>query len=155
MNSVHESGPNGDSEPIPSRKTRLKPSQVHEHQNWPNRAPKHAQARAGLVVSWPGLVVSWPRPPAVSQLQAVVSQRPARPCALCHARLCAMCRARHAPGPSAVTQCPRPYRGRVPRAQLFLYDGLAFRPCRDTKSSSYPLIAVIQCSVLQYTGPYC
>ena len=74
MNNVHEPGPNGDSEPIPSRKTRSKPSQVHEHQNWPNWAPRHAQVRVGLVVSWPGLAVSWPRPPAVSQLQATVSQ---------------------------------------------------------------------------------
>ena len=53
INSVHEPGPNGDSEPIPSRKTRSKPSQVHEHQNWPNWAPRCARAWSYRGRAWP------------------------------------------------------------------------------------------------------
>ena len=59
-----------------------KPSQVHEHQNWPNWAPRHAQVRAGLVVSWsgPGRIVA--EALAVSQAQlpcrSVPAAHPAR-----------------------------------------------------------------------------
>ena len=87
-----------------------KPTQVHEHQNWPSwahpGAHRHAQARARLAVSWPGLAVLWPRPPAVSQLQAAVSQHCARAPGRCAARAMprapALCRRR----PSAVSWLP-------------------------------------------------
>ena len=81
MNIVNEPGPNGDSETPLSRKTRSKPSQVHEHQNWPSWRPGahwRAQVRARLSVSWVGLAVSWSRPPSVSQ--------PKPPCRRAHAR---------------------------------------------------------------------
>ena len=114
MNSVHELGPNGDSEPIPSRKTRLKPSQVHEHQNWPSW---HTQVRTGeprRAHAWPcrgrcGLVVgaaalSWPWPPAVSQVLMAVSWPSAARRAPCRSSP-AHCIARYSPvgQPSQVT----------------------------------------------------
>ena len=52
MNSVHEPGPNGDSEKYRVEKLGRKPSQVHQHQNWPNWAHRRAKARACLAVSW-------------------------------------------------------------------------------------------------------
>ena len=77
MNSVHETGPNGDSETLPSRKTRSKTKPVARAHNWPSWPSLRAQAAPrprtrGLVVG--GLAVSWPSPPAVSQASMAVSQ---------------------------------------------------------------------------------
>ena len=52
MNSVHEPGPNGDSETALSGKLGRKLSWVHKTPNWPNWAHRRAQARACLAVSW-------------------------------------------------------------------------------------------------------
>ena len=121
MNSVHEPGPNGDLETLPSRKTKSKKKLGARAPKLAQLAPRHAQVRAGLVVSWPGLAMSWARAPVVLQLQAAMSQRsPARPCASCRARRatrpCAPCRA-CSKRPSVVSwaQCraPAPCRGRV------------------------------------------
>ena len=67
MNSIHEPGPNGDSETIPSRKTRSKT-------NLGARAPKLAQlgTQARISARMPGRVVgttivSWPSCPVVSR----------------------------------------------------------------------------------------
>ena len=66
MNSVHEPGPNGDSETIPSRKPGQKLSQVHEHPTGPTGHPGTPRcARCGRIVGL-GPAVSWPGP-AVSQ----------------------------------------------------------------------------------------
>ena len=60
MNSVHEPGPNGDSETIPSRKIRLKTKPGARAPSWPSwhaqvriGAPRCAHGRARAVVSWP------------------------------------------------------------------------------------------------------
>ena len=74
INSVHEPGPNNDSETLPSRKTRSKTKSVARAPNWHSWPSLHAQAvprpRArGRVVG--GLAVSWPGPPGrVAALRA-------------------------------------------------------------------------------------
>ena len=59
MNSVHEQGPNGDSETPPSRKTRSKTKPVARAPNWPSQRTRRAHA-------WPCRGqpndVLWPRP---------------------------------------------------------------------------------------------
>ena len=80
MNSVHEPGPNGDSETIPSRKTR---SKTKPGARAPKLAqlgtPRCAQARPGArahAVSWPAqcrIVVGLP---SCTTPQAAVSRRP-------------------------------------------------------------------------------
>ena len=52
MNSVHEPGPNGDSQTALSRKLGQKLSRVTKTPNWPSWAHRRAQACACLAVSW-------------------------------------------------------------------------------------------------------
>ena len=147
MNSVHEPGSNGDSETISSRKTRSKT-------NPGARAPKLAQlgtqARTGT-----------PRPGRiVAGSGHVLAEAPSR----IAAPGCRVVAPRERPCPVSRAPCPAPQR-RVAAPTAVLWPsaartawpchGLASRPCRDTKSGSYPFLAAIQCSVLQYTAPYC
>ena len=76
MNSVHEPGLNGDSETIPSRKTR---SKTKPGARAPTLAQLGTQARTGAHM--PGRVVgatavSWPWPSAVSQDVMPCRKRP-------------------------------------------------------------------------------
>ena len=123
MNSVHELGPNGDSETISSRKIRSKTKPGARAPSWPSW---HAQARA-----WPsagGRIMAESRPyrgrgPGRVVACMAVSQAPSRPCCRAAilappvrarvARLCAyaqcLCRVAgtmsgHVPGAVAVLQ---------------------------------------------------
>ena len=91
MNNVHEQCPISDSETVPSQK-RVKCT-VCTHN--PASTPRCTQARPG--------VVSWLGPPAVSQ-------RRARPCALCrapcHAPAPPVPRAQHPRDPTCVPSAP-------------------------------------------------
>ena len=107
MNSVHELGPNGDSETIPSRKIRSKTKPGARAPSWPSW---HAQARA-----WPAqVVVSWPGPGLV----VVRDQSYRRRRAPYRGRLTRPCRRRWLraspvvswPWPSAVSRGPTPCR---------------------------------------------
>ena len=141
MNSVHEPGPNGDSETIPSRKFRSKtklgarapklaqlgtPSAPRVHQ-WPCRGRHSRPYRGrGPAVSWPRpwpcrslscrIVASLPRVP----MRPAAPRRPASPCPSSSA---------HRPSPAPL---PAPCRGRV-CAQARPYRGL---PCDTTQASS-------------------
>ena len=106
-----------------------KPSQVHEHQNWPSwhaqvrtGGPRHAHGRARAVVSWPGpgRVVARDR-----------SYRGLR---------------------SAVSQAQQPYRGRVTRAPLAVSWALAAL-CVVIQLVSCKAQVTIHFSVLRYTSP--
>ena len=82
MNSVHEPGPNRDSETIPSRKPGRKTKPGARAPNWPSQCAQAApRPRAGgRVVAGPGRVVAGP--PGRVAASATVSQRPCRvsPC---------------------------------------------------------------------------
>ena len=123
MNSVHEPGPNGDSETIPSRKIRSKTKPMNEHPAGPAGTPRCALARPGArmatrgrsyrgrvpVVSWPGtgriagagrsIVGAWPGRVAGAGCAPAQSYRGRGPRPCCRAQ----CR---------VAARPRPYSGR-------------------------------------------
>ena len=130
----------------------LKPSQVHEHPNWPSwhaqvrtGAPRHAHGHALEVVSWPG-------PGRVAGPTAVSR--------LCDARAPARCAARAMPSPlpallrasQRITARKRSYRGRVPRAPLAVSWALTAR-CVVIQPVSYKPQVTIHFSVLRYTSP--
>ena len=129
MNSVHEPGPNGDSETIPSRKTRSKTKLGA-------RAPKLAQlgTQAHTGARMPGRVVgatavSWPSCPVVS--------RTAWPYRSAHARVRRVLR------PSAVSQLPS---GSVAAPQ---------RQCRRPCSEPLAVSWAWQCIVSRHNALPC
>ena len=65
---------------------------------------------------------------------------------------CALCRARHTPGLSAVTQRPRPYRGRVPHTAFFVSRlGLPAVSRYKIWLLPFPSRNIVQCIAIHYS----
>ena len=165
MNTVHEPGPNGDSETIPSRKTRSKTKPGA-------RAPKLAQlgtprctqacpgARAHAV-SWPAqrrIVAGLHSRIAASRCRVAVPQRRIADTVLLTPARCA---ARAMPAPlgallrasQRIASCKRSYRGRVRAVSWALLRAVS----QDTPAACAPILlchdTIGDCIVTQVSNP--
>ena len=123
MNSVHESGPNSDSKTLPSRKTRSKPSRLHE----PPTSPAAHTGRAQVTRAWP----------CRGRSDHVVAGPPSRVAGQ-HGRIAALASRACVPpvAPAPLSARPRPaLRAPPPRAPSFAHLQRAC-PCRTLAPSA-------------------
>ena len=159
MNSVHEPGPNGDSETLLSRKTRSKTTPVAQAPNWPSWPSLRAQVAPGprtrgRVVG--GLDVLWSSPPVVSQRSAP-TPRSAAP-RLPSAR--SACLGPHAcrparPSAHACAYCAPSAPQRLLPARLLAVSWLGWALYHNTVQPCLCSTVAIHLSVLRYSSSPC